>query len=116
MDLRHGIRRRHARVSTLEPNPTVFQLWRAAEVMRGREGYVRLDRNERVTPFSNAEFASMLGALRPELFCAYPDPSKLIERLSRDLSVPESWIYLTNGSDAAIRKVFQTYLRDGDTV
>src|SRR5271169_4627123 len=103
-------------MSTLEPNPALLQLRRAAENVRGREGCIRLDRNERVTPFSDAEFASMLGGLRPELFCAYPDPSKLIERLSRDLSVPEEWIYLTNGSDAAIRKVFQTYLRTGDTV
>ncbi len=101
---------------SIEPNPAILGLQRAAEDMRGRERYVRLDRNERVTPFSNAEFAAILGSLRAEEFCAYPDPSPLVDRLSRALSVPASWIYLTNGSDAAIRKVFQAFVRPGDAV
>jgi len=101
---------------SIEPNPALLQLQRASEDMRGRERYVRLDRNERVTPFSAAEFAAMLGSLRAEQFCAYPDPSPLVERLADALSVPAGGICLTNGSDAAIRKVFQTFVRPGDGV
>jgi len=101
---------------SVEPNPAILGLKRAAEDMRGRDRFIRLDRNERVTPFSDAEFAGMIGGLRAEQFCAYPDPSPLVERLARALSVPASWIYLTNGSDAAIRKVFQAFVRPADTV
>ena len=64
---------------SIEPNPAILGLQRAAEDMRGRERYVRLDRNERVTPFSTAEFAAILGSLRAEEFCAYPDPSPLVD-------------------------------------
>jgi histidinol-phosphate aminotransferase len=101
---------------SIDPNPAIAQLQRASEDMHGRDRFVRLDRNERVTPFSDVEFAGILAGLRAERFSAYPDPSPLVDRLSRALSVPASWIYLTNGSDAAIRKVFQTYLRPGDKV
>src|SRR4051812_10774096 len=101
---------------TLEPHPHLATLDRASEDMRGRERFVRLDRNERVSPFSDEEFAAMMGAVRPEMLCAYPDPSPLIERLAPALGVPTDWIALTNGSDAAIRKVLQTFVRDGDRV
>jgi histidinol-phosphate aminotransferase len=101
---------------TVIPTPSVMQLQRAAEDMRGRDRFVRLDRNERVTPFSDVELAGIFAGLRADQLCAYPDPTPLIDRLSRSLSVPASWIYLTNGSDAAIRKVFQTYVRTDDVV
>lgn len=84
--------------------------------MRERERFVCLDRNERVTPFSEAEFALMSAALGPELLCTYPDPSPLVDRLAASFDVPRAWVYPTNGSDSAIRKVFHAFLRDGDTV
>jgi histidinol-phosphate aminotransferase len=115
VDLRHRIRRGDEGL-TVEPNPHLRLLERAAEDMRGRERFVRLDRNERVTPFPSAEFAAMLSTLRPEMFCAYPDPWPLVERLSTRLGLPPEWVSLTNGSDAAIRKLFQTYLRPADVV
>ena len=84
--------------------------------MHERAGLVRLDRNERVTPFSEDEFQAMLATLRPQTFCAYPDPSPLYERLARDLGLPADQLYLTNGSDAAIRKMFQAFVAPGDRV
>ena len=84
--------------------------------MRGRDRFVRLDRNERITPFSDSEFQAMLATLRPESFSAYPDPSPLVDRLAARVGLPTDWISLTNGSDAAIRKLFQTFVRPCDTV
>jgi len=100
----------------VQPNPNLLDIHRVAENMRERSSYVRLDRNERVTPFTPAEFAPMVAAIQPEMFCAYPDPSPLVDRLAASLSIPSDGICLTNGSDAAIRKIFQTFLRDRDTV
>ena len=100
----------------MEPNPHLLAIHRLPEDMAGRERFVRLDRNERVVPFAKSEFAAMIATLRPEIFSAYPNPSPLIERLARQLQVPAEWIHPTNGSDAAIRKLFQTYVRPGDTV
>jgi histidinol-phosphate aminotransferase len=100
----------------MDPNPNLLDIYRAPDDMRGRSGFVRLDRNERVTPFSAAEFAPMLATLQPEMFCTYPDPSPLVERIAAALDLQIGWISLTNGSDAAIRKIFQTFVRQGDAV
>jgi histidinol-phosphate aminotransferase len=100
----------------IQPNEHLLNISRLAERMDERAGAVRLDRNERVTPFPPHVFRDMLATLSPESFSVYPDPSPLYKRLGRDLGVPEDHLYLTNGSDAAIRMVFQTYVRPGDTV
>jgi histidinol-phosphate aminotransferase len=98
------------------PNGHLLGIHRVVERMHERSNLCRLDRNERVTPFAPDEFRAMLATLTPEHFCAYPDPAPLYARLSRAVGLPEDHLYLTNGSDAAIRMVFQTYVRPGDTV
>ena len=100
----------------IQPNKHLLDIYRITERMDERSQFVRLDRNERVSPFPEEVFREMLNALRPESFCAYPDPSPLYSRLSRQISLPEDCLYLTNGSDAAIRMIFQTFLRPGDCV
>lgn len=100
----------------IQPNEHLLDIYRVTERMSERSGYVRLDRNERVTPFSPQVFRDILATLKPEYFCAYPDPSPLYQRLSRDLHLPEEYLCLTNGSDAAIRMILQTYLRPGDAM
>jgi histidinol-phosphate aminotransferase len=98
------------------PNAHLRTIQRDDERMHERAGLVRLDRNERVTPFADDEFQAMLATLRPQAFCAYPDPSPLYDRLARDLGIPADRLYLTNGSDAAIRKVFQAFVAPADRV
>ncbi len=100
----------------IQPNEHLLEIYRVTERMDERTRLVRLDRNERVTPFPPDVFRDMLSTLRPESFCAYPDPSPLYQRLSRDLNLPVEYLYPTNGSDAAIRLTLQTYLRPGDAI
>ena len=100
----------------MEPNPHLRDIVRASEDMRGRGRFVRLDRNERMTRFSDSEFQAMLSTLQQESLSAYPDSSPLLERLAAQVGLPADWISLTNGSDAAIRKLFQTFVRPHDTV
>ena len=54
--------------------------------------------------------------LKPEDLCTYPDPSPLYSRLVNHLDVLEENIYVTNGSDAALRMLFQAYVRPGKHV
>ena len=100
----------------LLPNEHLLKIDRAIERMDDRARYARLDRNERITAFPNDVFRDMLSSLTAEHICAYPDPSPLYARLSRTLGVPEDHLYLTNGSDAAIRMLFQAYVRPGDAI
>jgi histidinol-phosphate aminotransferase len=100
----------------ISPNEHLLAIERVIERMDERSAYVRLDRNERVNSWPESVFRDMLASLKPEQFCSYPDPSPLYARLSRNLGVPEDHLYLSNGSDAAIRLVFQAFVRPGDTV
>lgn len=100
----------------IEPNEHLKAIHRTSERMPERIGRVKMDLNERVTPFDTATWARLLEQLRPEMLCHYPDPSPLYERLAAQLGLPEEMIYITPGSDAAIRMLFQTYVRPGDPV
>ena len=100
----------------IEPNEHLLAIHRDAEPMDDRGKYVRLDRNERVVPFPQAVFSGMLATLGPETFCAYPDPAPLRRRVAEQLRLPVESVYLTPGSDGAIRMLFHTYVRAGDWV
>lgn len=100
----------------IEPNEHLKSIHRTSERMPERRGRIHMDLNERVTPFAPAVQAQLLAQIEPELLCHYPDPSPLYERLSQRLGLPEDHLYVTPGSDAAIRMLFQTYLRRGDRV
>lgn len=100
----------------IEPNEHLKTIHRMSERMPERRGRVHMDLNERVTPFEPAIHAQLLAQIQPELLCHYPDASPLYERLSQHLELPEERLYVTPGSDAAIRLLFQAYIRPGDQV
>src|SRR5438132_5651131 len=100
----------------IQPRRHLLEIQRVRERMDERSEYICLDRNERVEPFASEIAQEIWGRLGPELLCIYPDPSPLYERLSRELGYAEDWLYVTPGSDAAIRMLFQTYVGVGDTV
>jgi histidinol-phosphate aminotransferase len=108
--------RQNAESVMIEPNDHLQAIRRSSERMPERQGRARMDMNERVTPFEPEVQARLLAQIRPEMLCHYPDPSPLYERLARHLQFPEEWLYVTNGSDAAIRMLFQAYIRPGDRV
>lgn len=84
---------------------------RFPQTMEGREGLLCLDRNERVDPFSPDVWQQILGQLRPEMMCHYPDGTGLVRALAKQEAVETNQVYLTNGSDAALRMLFQSFLR-----
>jgi len=69
--------------------------------MNERAGLIRLDRNERLSPFPPEIFAEMAKLFTAELVCTYPDPTPLYGRMSRLSGLPENHFFFTNGSDAA---------------
>ena len=82
--------------------------------MNERAGLIRLDRNERLAPFSHAIFDDMMKLLTPELITTYPDPTPLYGRISRLTRLPEDYFFFTNGSDAALRMIIQAFIQPGD--
>lgn len=81
-----------------------------------RGDFVRLDRNERVLPIGREEFARVMAEIGPEVLSSYPDPKPLNQAFARSCGLPESHVVATNGSDSAIRRVFQAFLNPGERV
>ena len=98
------------------PRPHLLKISRDREWGVQRSRYVRLDRNEQVAALPERIRHEILAGLSADLFNAYPDPRPLYERLSRALGLGEENLFITAGSDAAIRRVFETFVAPGDAV
>jgi histidinol-phosphate aminotransferase len=77
---------------------------------------VRLDLNELVPHLPAGAFDQILASIRPWMFSAYPEVNPVLDRLARSLGVDVGQIVLSNGSDAAIRQVFDVFCDVGDRV
>jgi histidinol-phosphate aminotransferase len=100
----------------IEPRLAIKNLERIRDFGSGRENRKRLDKNERIIPFSKKEFSIMMRGITPELLTIYPDQNPLYQKLSRFLGIPSTRILLTPGSDSAIKTIFETYVNPGDQV
>lgn len=81
-----------------------------------RGDFVRLDRNERVEPLAADEENLLREAVRGTHFISYPDPRPLQQMVAAQSDLPESCVLLTNGSDAAIRRLLHACLVPGDVL
>lgn len=82
----------------------------------GRKEYLRLDMNENPRGLPKAFFEKVMRQLTPSLLSMYPESGKLIRKLSTYLNVNTSSITITNGSDDAIRTVFEVFGGIGTTL
>ena len=92
----------------IEPRLTIKNLDRNRDFGSNRVKRVRLDKNERIVPFSKKEFADMMLGMTPELLTIYPDQNPLYEKISKFHDIPLGRILLTPGSDSAIKTIFET--------
>lgn len=81
-----------------------------------RRDFVRLDRNEDPVGWEPDHFNRLLQSIEPYDLAAYSDSTSFIQKLSRWLNTKPRNIYVTAGSDAAIKNIFETYVDDGDVV
>jgi len=81
-----------------------------------RGNYVRLDRNERASVINEDEYRALLQYLTPQVLCQYPDPKPLQDRLAEAEGLASGQALVTNGSDAAIRRLLHAALAPGNRV
>lgn len=81
----------------------------------GRMGALRLDFNENLLGASPKVMEALKNVSREACGC-YPEYGDLNAALSQFLSVPEDCVIATNGSDEAIRVLFDAYVEKGDEV
>jgi histidinol-phosphate aminotransferase len=97
-----------------EPIVSLTQIERLPEGGREREGYIGLDRNERLAPLPENVLDEIRGAIASPLLTGYPALDELYEDLENVLGVPRKRLLMTPGSDAAFRALHQVYVRPGD--
>lgn len=99
-----------------EPIAPLAQIERMREGGRERDGYVALDRNERLAPLPDWIIDVIRAGIDSSLLTSYPAIDTLYEQLSELLGTPRENLLLTAGSDAAFRALHQVYIRPGDRV
>lgn len=83
---------------------------------QGRAGYLRLDMNENPGGLPEDFVEGVKRELTPEYLAMYPEESRFLALLAEYLNVEGDNLCLTNGSDMAIRYLFEVYAEKGSTV
>src|SRR5690606_4758260 len=80
--------------------------------LEGRRGLLRLDFNEN-TVGPSPRVVEAIRALPPEFYATYPEYASFTDRYARHIGLAPGQVGLFNGSDAAIRAVFDAYGEPG---
>lgn len=89
---------------------------RAFDPFVDRRGLVRLDRNEDPDGWDSEHFSRWIASLGPHDLAAYSDSAVLTRRIADWQSLSDEQVVVTQGSDGAVKLIFETYLDPGDVV
>ena len=81
-----------------------------------RLNYLRLDMNENPEGLPEEFVREVLNDITPEFLAMYPESDGLIKKISKHLDISTNQIAITNGSDMAIRYIFETFAEKGSNV
>ena len=83
---------------------------------QGRAEFLRLDMNENPEGLPKELVEKVKEKLTPEFFSTYPEPERFLKILAEYLGVKRENVCVTNGSDMAIRYLFEVFGRPGSSV
>jgi histidinol-phosphate aminotransferase len=92
--------------------PSVEALSPYVAPLEGRRGHLRLDFNEN-TVGPSPKVVEVIRALPPEFYATYPEYESLTSRYAAHIGLRPEHVGLFNGSDAAIRAVFDAFGDEG---
>ena len=81
-----------------------------------RGGYLRLDKNEGIVGFDKEFMENLRREITADFLTTYPEISSLYPKIARWIGCRQENIYITAGSDAAIKAVFEVFVEPGDIV
>lgn len=100
----------------IKPSKRLERVVRVFDPYQDRRSFVRLDRNEDPVGWDDEHFKAIVQSLTPYDLAAYSDSTEFIAKLSAWMNVLPEQVYVTAGSDAALKNVFETYVDEGDVV
>ena len=89
---------------------------RLFEPYSDRRHFIRLDRNEDPVGYDEDFFKTWLNSLTVHDIAAYADSTSLVQKLAQWLDLSPDNIYISAGSDAIIKNIFEVYVDPGHTI
>ena len=100
----------------IRPKEYLMKVNRIGEQYIDRQKFIRLDKNERTNSFEDMIIEELRQQISSYTLCAYPEPEPLYDKLSDHLKIDRSELFLTFGSDIAIKTVFEVFVSEGEKV
>jgi histidinol-phosphate aminotransferase len=100
----------------ISPKKHILDLYRSPNTFQKRSEYLRMDKNENIIGFSGEVINDIRNMISSEFLTAYPEVDPLYQKLSENLEVDSTQIFLSAGSDAGIKSVFEVYVEPDDEV
>jgi histidinol-phosphate aminotransferase len=100
----------------IQPKPYLKEIYRTPHDLYDRTDFLRLDKNEGTYVIPNRVLKKIINQITPDFLTTYPQMTFLYKCLSNHLSIDEDHLYITAGSDAAIKTTFETFVQPGDEV
>lgn len=101
---------------TLPAKKHLINLERIKNPAETRLGYLRLDKNENTAGFPQ-EFVDMLRKeVNSDFLTTYPEIDPLYGKIAKWIGCSKENIYISAGSDGAIKSVFEIFVEPGDKV
>lgn len=94
----------------------IQELHRIRDTFDERFTYLRLDKNERILPFSPEQLEDFKRRIESDSLSGYAELGPLYRKLAAYLGVGQEQILLAAGSDLAIKSVFEACVGPGDHV
>lgn len=104
------------RVSNMIPVKEHFKDLDRVQNPVARAGYLRLDKNENIVGFEKEFVESLRQEITSDFLTTYPEVNSLYQKIARWIGCNQENIYITAGSDAAIKSVFEVFVEPGDAV
>jgi len=94
----------------------IKNLKRIKDTFDERFGYLRLDKNERLLPFTAAQLDDFRSRITSESLSGYSEIGPFYRRLAEYLGVKDNQLLLASGSDLAIKSIFEACIKPGSHV
>lgn len=91
-------------------------LERSQNLTEARTKFLRLDKNESILGFPPEFLEILRREIAPDFVNSYPELVPLYEKIARWVGCSRENIYITAGSDAAIKATFEVFVEPGDKV
>lgn len=98
------------------PKKTLKNLVRLENSKDSRLGYLRLDKNENLIPLGEDFLDLVKSKIDEDLISSYPEVYSLYQKISDWTGVNLDQIYVSAGSDGAIKALFEVFVEAGDEV